>query len=91
MVPLNSRVEWSASVARARGAQLTLGLRVVVRVALTAPSTYRVSVPASASKTPAMWCSVPRQPSDGSGQVAVIHSPPEWMKNSRFLLVCFSE
>ncbi len=81
MVPLNSRVGLSTSVARDRDAVLSLGRRVVVRVPRTWPSTYRVSVPASASKTPATWCSLPVQPS-GSGQLAVTHWPPPWMKNS---------
>ena len=39
IVPLNSRVGLSTSVASARGAVLLLGRRVVVRVALAAPST----------------------------------------------------
>ncbi len=39
IVPLNSRVGLSVSVPRERGAVLTLGRRVVVRVAFASPST----------------------------------------------------
>ncbi|CAM5332584.1 hypothetical protein STENM223S_06457 [Streptomyces tendae] len=89
MVPLNSRTCWSASVASDRGAVLLLGRRSVVRVARSTPSTCRVRVPASASKTPARWCSRPVQ-SSGTVQFAVIHCPAEWMKNSRVRPFCFS-
>ncbi len=75
MVPLNSRVGLSMSVASARDAVLLLGRWVVVLVARATPSTWRVSVPAVASKTPATWCSLPVQ-SSGSVHHALIHWPP---------------
>lgn len=53
IVPLNSLVGFSTSPARESEAVLLLGLRSVFFVAFASPSTYRVSVPASASKTPA--------------------------------------